>query len=98
MDMRKVSQHAHALMARFVRRGSDDSLFFWTFVVFETTPEKLLPTCKCRMQQLNKLPVQGTLSRNHLRGENHLEFYASAEAMEDDATHPVAVLVSDIRT
>ena len=67
MDMRKVSQHAHALMARFVRRGSDDSLFFWTFVVFETTPEKLLPTCKCRMQQLNKLPVQGTLSRNHLR-------------------------------
>ena len=67
MAIRKVSQHAHARMPEFVRSVSDDSLFFWTFVVFETTPEKLLPTCKCRMQQLNKLPVQGTSSRNHLR-------------------------------
>ena len=32
------------------------------------------------------------------RGENHLEFYASADAMEDDATPPVAVLISDVRT
>ena len=59
MATRKVSQHAHALMPELVCEVRDDSLFFWTFVVFETTPEKLLPMCKCRMKQLNKTASPG---------------------------------------